>query len=114
MEWVGRIFCSSLETSDVLSFSAGSGLSFWVGFQHGYAMPSEPIVATATVTEERDERTVYLALPNGKVTLGHLAKAGLSLRPQLVPGTRVEVEMTSFDFEKARVVRILEPGDRAS
>ena len=71
-------------------------------------MPTEPIVATATVTEERDERTVYLALPNGKITLGHLAKAGLPLRPQLTTGTRVEVEMTPFDFEKARIVAILE------
>ncbi len=71
-------------------------------------MPSEPIVTSATVTEERDERTVYLALKNGKVTLGHLAKAGLPLRPQLHPGTKVRVEMTSFDFEKARIVAIEE------
>lgn len=71
-------------------------------------MPSEPIVTTATVTEERDERTVYLSLTNGKITLGHLAKAGLPLRPQLTPGTKVQVEMTSFDFEKARIVAILE------
>ena len=71
-------------------------------------MPTEPIVTTATVTAERDERTVYLELKNGKPTLGHLAKAGLPLRPQLVPGTRVTVEMTSFDFEKARIVEVLE------
>ena len=70
-------------------------------------MPTEPIVTTATVTEERDERTVYLALKNGKITLGHLAKAGVSLRPQLKKGTKVQVEMTSFDFEKARIVSIL-------
>lgn len=71
-------------------------------------MPNEPILTTATVTEERDERTVYLALTNGKITLGHLAKAGLPLRPQLTLGTKVEVEMTSFDFEKARIVAVLE------
>lgn len=70
-------------------------------------MPTEPIITTATVTEERDERTVYLALRNGKITLGHLNKAGLPLRPQLVPGAEVQVEMTSFDFEKARVVAVL-------
>ena len=72
------------------------------------SMPAEPIVTTATVTEERDERTVYLALRNGKTTLGHLAKAGLPLRPQLTPGTQVQVEMTSFDFEKARIVAVLD------
>ena len=71
-------------------------------------MPNEPILTTATVTEERDERTVYLALTNGKITLGHLAKADLPLRPQLTLGTKVEVEMTSFDFEKARIVAVLE------
>ena len=71
-------------------------------------MPNEPILTTATVTEERDERTVYLALTNGKITLGHLAKAGLPLRPQLTPGAKVKVEMTSFDFEKARIVAVLE------
>ena len=70
-------------------------------------MPTEPIVTTATVTEERDERTVYLALKNGKITLGHLAKAGLPLRPKLLPGAKVQVEMTSFDFEKARIVEVL-------
>lgn len=72
-------------------------------------MPTEPIVTTATVTAERDERTVLVALKNGKIALGHLAKAGLTLRPQLVAGTRVKVEMTSFDFEKARIVEVLPP-----
>ena len=57
---------------------------------------------------ERDERTVYLELKNGKPTLGHLAKSGLPLRPQLVPGAQVTVEMTSFDFEKARIVAVTE------
>lgn len=70
-------------------------------------MPTEPIITTATVTEERDERTVYLSLKNGKITLGHLAKAGLPLRPQLKRGAEVQVEMTSFDFEKARIVAVL-------
>ena len=74
-------------------------------------MPTEPIVTTATVTEERDERTVYLSLRNGKITLGHLAKAGLPFRPHLKPGTQVQVEMTSFDFEKARIVAILEEAE---
>ncbi len=70
-------------------------------------MPTEPIVTTETVTAERDERTVYLELKNGKVTLGHLTRAGLVLRTQLVPGAVVQVEMTSFDFEKARIVEVL-------
>ena len=77
-------------------------------------MPTEPIVTTATVTKERDERTVYLALKNGKITMGHLAKAGLPLRPQLKPGAEVQVEMTSFDFEKARIVAILKESDISS
>lgn len=71
-------------------------------------MPTEPIVTTATVIAERDERTVSLELKNGKQTLGHLAKAGLPLRPLLTPGRRVTVEMTSFDFEKARIVAVAE------
>lgn len=71
-------------------------------------MPTEPIVTTATVIAERDERTVILELKNGKRTLGHLAKAGLPLRPQLTPGRHVTVEMTSFDFEKARIVAVSE------
>ncbi len=71
-------------------------------------MPAEPIVTTATVTDERDERTVFLALKNGKITLGHLTRAALPLRPQLLPGTTVQVEMTSFDFEKARIVAVIE------
>ncbi|MDP0491855.1 MAG: translation initiation factor IF-1 [Verrucomicrobiota bacterium JB023] len=71
-------------------------------------MPVEPIVAQATVTEERDHRTVMLELPNGKPTLGHLSRNHLHLRPSLTPGARVTVEMTPFDFEKARIMKVAE------
>lgn len=70
-------------------------------------MPSEPIITEATVVSERDQRTVFLELKNGKQTLGHLSRANLELRPQLIAGTRVEVEMTPFDFEKARITQVL-------
>lgn len=70
-------------------------------------MPTEPIITQAEVTELRDHRTVYLKLKNGKITLGHLPKAQLELMNSLEPGTRVEVEMTPFDFEKARISQVL-------
>ncbi len=74
-------------------------------------MPNEPIVTTATVTAERDHRTVMLTLPNGKITLGHLARTHLPLRPQLTAGTEVTVEMTPFDFEKARIVEVIKTAE---
>ncbi|MEM9079739.1 MAG: hypothetical protein AAGC74_03500 [Verrucomicrobiota bacterium] len=73
-----------------------------------FRVPSEPIITEATVLTERDQRTVFLQLKNGKTTLGHLSKAHLHLRPLLTPQQRVRVEMTPFDFEKARIVAVLE------
>ena len=70
-------------------------------------MPSEPIITHAEVTELRDHRTVLLKLKNGKITLGHLPKAQIELMASLAPGTHVEVEMTPFDFEKARISQVL-------
>jgi len=70
-------------------------------------MPSEPIITSAEVTELRDHRTVILKLKNGKLTLGHLPKAQIDLMASLKPGVQVEVEMTSFDFEKARIAKVL-------
>ncbi len=66
-----------------------------------------PIYASAVITEILSDRTFRLKLPNGKLTLGHTPKRLAELRPSLLPGCQVEVEMTPFDFEKARIVALL-------
>ena len=67
-----------------------------------------PIYASAVILEILSDRTFRLELPNGKTTLGHTPKRLAELRPKLQPGCQVEVEMTPFDFEKARIVSLIE------
>lgn len=66
-----------------------------------------PIKATATVTGNLNSRVYQLELPNGKTTVGHVPKSLVAIHDQLTKGVTVELEMTPYDFEKARIVGIL-------
>lgn len=68
-----------------------------------------PIYAEAEIVEILSERTFRLKLPNGKLTLGHTPKRLAELRPDLQVGCHVSVEMTPFDFEKARISALVDP-----
>lgn len=70
-------------------------------------MPSEPIVTTGEVLLVYSERAYRVRLPNGKEVMGHPAKALAARRDEIVPGALVSLEMTPFDFEKARIAEIL-------
>ena len=58
------------------------------------------------VREPIPPAAVEVELPNGKVVAGHLPKRLAQLSEDLTPGTRVDLEMTPYDFEKARIVGI--------
>lgn len=68
-------------------------------------MKDAPIRTTATITAMRDDdKTFIVTLPNGKTALGHSQLKYKEYRDTLVIGDVVTVEMTPFDFEKARIV----------
>jgi translation initiation factor IF-1 len=47
------------------------------------------------------------ALPNGKRTLAHLCRKSRHLSEILQPGAKVLVEMTTYDFDTARIVELV-------
>jgi len=71
------------------------------------AVPSEPIVTTGEVLRIYSERAFRVRLRNGKEVIGHPAKSLAARRDEIVPGALVSLEMTPFDFEKARIAEIL-------
>ena len=48
-----------------------------------------------------------MSLPNGKKVIAHPAKSILSRKDEIVEGAKVTLEMTPFDFEKARISDVL-------
>ncbi len=68
-------------------------------------MKDTPIRTIATITEKRDDgKTFIVTLPNGKTALGHSQLKHKDYRDSLKVGDQVTVEMTPFDFDKARII----------
>ncbi|MGB0327606.1 MAG: hypothetical protein ACPGJR_08720 [Akkermansiaceae bacterium] len=74
---------------------------------NGRSVPSEPIITTGEVLRIFSERAFEVSLPNGKKVIGHPAKALAAVRDRIIPGAKVTLEMTPFDFEKARIAGIV-------
>lgn len=72
-------------------------------------MYEKPIEATALLVEHRDEKLCYVTLPNGKRILAHRAKDFHTDLSSLPLGTELKLEMTTFDFEKGRIVEATVP-----
>lgn len=70
-------------------------------------MPSEPIITTGEVLHIYSDRAFQVSLPNGKKVIAHPAKSILSRKDEIVEGAKVTLEMTPFDFEKARISDVL-------
>lgn len=69
-------------------------------------MPADPIITTGEVLHIYSENAFKVSLPNGKEIIGHPAKSLEERKGEIVPGARVSLEMTPFDFEKGRIVEI--------
>lgn len=67
-----------------------------------------PITTTGTILSSPKAKVYLVELPNGKQTIGHVPKSKDSLHSQLVAGTKVLLEMTPYDFEKARIADLAE------
>ncbi|NNC89002.1 MAG: translation initiation factor IF-1 [Akkermansiaceae bacterium] len=66
-------------------------------------MPEAPITTTGTLHDAMHGRAWEAELPNGKRLVAHLPRRLQDLAPSLLPGTRVLLEMTPYDFDKARI-----------
>ena len=64
----------------------------------------QPITTIGTITEALSEDHFRVALPNGKLVIGHLGKAFAATNVLIGVEDRVHLEMTPFDFSKARIV----------
>ncbi len=70
-------------------------------------MPIEPITTVGVILKRFSDHVFSIRLPNGKEIVGHLPKALEELKEELVPDIEVTLEMTPYDFEKARISNIL-------
>ena len=66
-------------------------------------MPETPIQTIGVIQEILPRGVFRVALPNGKVVFGHLPRRLADLGASLEPGARVQLEMTPYDIEKARI-----------
>ena len=67
-----------------------------------------PITTTGTVLDSPKPKIYQVSLPNGKVLIGHVPKALIHLHESIKPNTRVNLELTPYDFEKGRIMGIVE------
>lgn len=69
-------------------------------------MPEAPITTIGTIRGTIPPIAFEVELPNGKRIAGHTPKRLAALNDELQDGTRVHLELTPYDFEKARIVGI--------
>ncbi|NIP95623.1 MAG: translation initiation factor IF-1 [Akkermansiaceae bacterium] len=67
------------------------------------AVPEPPIQTTGLIRAALRGSVFEVELPNGKLVVGHLPGRLAGLADSLSPGNRVALEMTPYDFEKARI-----------
>lgn len=70
-------------------------------------MPEAPITTIGIIRGDIPPEAFDVELPNGKRVAGHLPKRLDALRKELNEGLRVDLEMTPYDFDKARIVGIV-------
>lgn len=71
-------------------------------------MPIEPITTTGTILQRLSDRAFRVRLPNGKEVIGHPHRSLAERKDELTDQAKVTLEMTPYDFEKARIAAILE------
>ncbi|NWK54356.1 translation initiation factor IF-1 [Verrucomicrobiaceae bacterium N1E253] len=73
-----------------------------------------PITTTGTINDTSRKPTYDVTLPNGKIIIGHLPKSQAPLREVLQSGDVVNLELTPYDLEKARIVGVVSSSDVTS
>ena len=73
-------------------------------------MPApNPIYAVGVILSSTSDRSYRTVLPNGKEIIAHLSRRNAELLGALAPQTRVNLEMTSYDFNIGRISRPITP-----
>jgi translation initiation factor IF-1 len=64
----------------------------------------EPLVTQGTITEVLPNTMFRVMLPNGQKVLAHISGKMRKNFIRIVPGDKVEVEISPYDMSKARIV----------
>jgi translation initiation factor IF-1 len=68
-------------------------------------MPKEqPLIAEGVVTEVLPNTMFRVTLPNGQRVLAHISGKMRKNFIRIVPGDKVEVEISPYDLSKARII----------
>ena len=66
-----------------------------------------PITTTGTVVDCPQPKIYHVSLPNKKIVIGHIPKALIHLHDEIKVGDQVQLELTPYDFTKARISAIV-------
>jgi translation initiation factor IF-1 len=64
----------------------------------------EPLIAQGVVSEVLPNTMFRVSLPNGQEVLAHISGKMRKHFIRIVPGDRVEVELSPYDLTKARII----------
>jgi translation initiation factor IF-1 len=71
-------------------------------------MPDATIHAVGTILENLNPILYRVSMPNGKEVLAHLSKPLTEAKATFEVGQRLVLELTAFDFDQARILRVAE------
>lgn len=74
-------------------------------------MPDANLHAAGPILEQLGEVLYRAALPNGKLVRAHLSKPLARAGTRFPPGTVVVMELTPYDFDHARILRVADEAD---
>ena len=69
-------------------------------------MPDATIHTVGTILENLNPVLYRVSLTNGKIILAHLSKPLTEANATFQPQDRVVLELTPFDFDQARILRL--------
>ena len=67
-------------------------------------MKEQPLLAEGVVTEVLPNTMFRVTLPNGQRVLAHISGKMRKNFIRIVPGDKVEVEISPYDLSKARII----------
>ena len=67
-------------------------------------MKEQPLLAEGVVTEVLPNTMFRVTLPNGQRVLAHISGKMRKHFIRIVPGDKVEVEISPYDLSKARII----------
>ena len=69
-------------------------------------MPDATIHTVGTILENLNPVLYRVSVPNGKIILAHLSKPLTEAKAEFSTDDRVVLELTPFDFDQARILRL--------